>query len=127
MNHKELLEAAKKGKEFSYAPYSGFHVGAALLCKSGRVYTGANVENTSSCLTCCAERVALFKAVTDGEKEFVAVAITSDSSDDVTTPCGPCRQALMEFSPEMDVIMSNSKLDYEVDKLINLLPRAIYK
>ena len=93
MDRKELLKRAQEAKEGAYAPYSRFRVGAVLLGKSGRVYTGANVENASYSVTCCAERVALFKAVSEGEREFDAIAVTSDS-DSLTWPCGVCRQAL---------------------------------
>ena len=123
MKYDKLLQQANEAKENAYAPYSGFRVGAALLGKSGAVYTGANVENASYSVTCCAERVALFKAVSGGETAFDAIAITSDSGD-MTTPCGVCRQALMEFSPHMDVISSNNKLDSESDRLDALLPKA---
>lgn len=123
MTHEELLEVAKKAKESAYAPYSRFRVGAALLGKSGRVYTGANVENASYSVTCCAERVALYKAVTEGERKFDAIAVTSDS-DELIHPCGVCRQALMEFSPGMEVISSNKDLEYEITALELLLPSA---
>ncbi len=123
MEHKELLNKARDAKEGAYVPYSHFRVGAALLGKSGRIYTGANVENASYSVTCCAERVALFKAVTEGEREFDAIAVTSDSGD-LTYPCGVCRQALMEFGPDMDVIASNSGLENETTKLKALLPSA---
>jgi cytidine deaminase len=123
MTHDQLLSKAREAKEGAYAPYSHFRVGAALQGKSGRIYTGANVENASYSVTCCAERVALFKAVTDGEREFDAIAVTSDSVA-LTYPCGVCRQALMEFSPDMDVIASNSALDHKTTALETLLPSA---
>jgi cytidine deaminase len=123
MNRDELLRKAQEAKAGAYAPYSRFRVGAALLCKSGRVYTGANVENASYSVTCCAERVALFKAVTAGEREFEAVAITSDS-ESLTWPCGVCRQALAEFGLNTDVIGSNNALKNETVKLKALLPHA---
>ena len=123
MTYEELLKRASKAKENAYAPYSGFRVGAALLCSDGRVYTGANVENAAYSVTCCAERVALFTAVADGQTSFEAIAVTSDSAD-ITTPCGTCRQALYEFSPHMDVITANCNMDYETDKLDKLLPKA---
>jgi cytidine deaminase len=118
-----LLEKAKKAKENAYVPYSNFRVGAALLCKNGDVYTGCNVENAAYGPTCCAERVAVFKAVSNGNKEFEAIAVTSDS-DDVTYPCGVCRQVLAEFALDMDVISSNKDLENEVLKVEELLPRA---
>jgi cytidine deaminase len=123
MDRKELLKRAQEAKEGAYAPYSRFRVGAALLGKSGRVYTGANVENASYSVTCCAERVALFKAVTEGEREFDAIAVTSDS-DSLTWPCGVCRQALAEFGLDMDVLGSNNVLEYQSVKLKALLPHA---
>ena len=123
MDHDDLLKRAKEAKAGAYAPYSRFRVGAALLGKSGRVYTGANVENASYSVTCCAERVALFKAVTEGEREFDAIAVTSDS-DSLTWPCGVCRQALSEFGLDMDVLGSNNVLEYQSVKLKALLPHA---
>lgn len=123
MTDKELLDKAKAAKEGAYAPYSRFRVGAALVCKNGRVYTGANVENASYSVTCCAELVALFKAVTDGEREFAAIAVTSDSVD-YTYPCGVCRQALYEFSPDLEVLSSNTDLNYKKTTLDKLLPHA---
>jgi len=110
-------------REKAYARYSGFRVGAALLTKSGKVFTGVNVENASYGLTVCAERVAVFKAVSEGEREFVAIAIASDSPEK-TVPCGACRQVLYEFSEDMDVIMANRDGDYEVARLKDLLPRG---
>lgn len=123
MTDAELLAAAKAAKEGAYAPYSRFRVGAALTGKSGRVYTGANVENAAYSVTCCAERTALFKAVTEGERDFVAIAVTSDSND-LTYPCGVCRQALYEFSPGLTVLASNNDLEYETTTLDQLLPHA---
>ena len=123
MTEKDLLNEAKAAKEGAYVPYSNFRVGAALLGKSGTVYRGANVENASYGVSCCAERVALFKAVTSGEREFIAIAVTSDSND-LTYPCGICRQALNEFEPNMDVISSNKDLEYNKLTLDKLLAHA---
>lgn len=123
MKYDELLGKAKEAKKNAYAPYSNFRVGAALLTKDGKVYTGCNVENAAYSVTCCAERVALYKAVSSGVKEFEAIAVTSDS-DALTFPCGVCRQALYEFAPDMDVISSNNKLEHETMPLSTLLPRA---
>jgi cytidine deaminase len=123
MTDKELLNEAKAAKDGAYVPYSHFRVGAALVGKSGTVYAGANVENASYGVTCCAERVALFKAVTDGERDFTAIAVTSDSAD-LTFPCGVCRQALYEFSPGLQVISSNKDLEYKKMTLEELLPHA---
>jgi cytidine deaminase len=98
---KNLVEAALQVREQAYAPYSGFPVGAALLAASGRVFTGCNVENASYPLTICAERAALFRAVSDGEREFEAIAVVSVTG---ATPCGACRQVLSEFGgPDGDL------------------------
>ena len=91
----ELLHKAREAKKRSYSPYSGFSVGAALLTESGRVYLGANVENASYTPTCCAERVAIFSAVAEGERRFSAIAVAGDSAP--CMPCGVCRQVMCEF------------------------------
>ena len=104
MNAAELLTRAREAMENAYAPYSNFKVGAALLCASGRVYTGCNVENASYGATNCAERTAIFKAVSEGEREFLAIAIAS-SSHKATPPCGICRQVMTEFNPELRLIL----------------------
>ncbi len=101
MNIDALIEQAKQAREGAYAPYSHFPVGAALLTRSGKVFTGANVENASYGLTVCAERVAVFKAVTAGEREFQAIAIASSTG---ASPCGACRQVLAEFGLDIRVI-----------------------
>jgi len=123
MTFEELLKKADEAKKSAYAPYSGFRVGAALLSKSGRVYVGANVENAALSVCCCAERVALYGAVLCGEKDFEAIAITSDS-DKAAYPCGVCRQALYEFSPRMNIVASNNALEYSIKRLDKLLPDA---
>lgn len=100
MTDKELLELAIKAREKAYAPYSGFRVGAALLGKSGKIYSGCNVENAAYTPTNCAERTAVFKAVSEGEREFTAIAIVGGKEDvlaDCCAPCGVCRQVLAEF------------------------------
>ncbi len=106
ISDKELVLSAIKAKEKAYAPYSGFRVGACLLTKSGRIYTGCNVENASYSLTICAERVAVFKAVSDGERDFKSIAIAFDSEKFIY-PCGACRQVLAEFSPNIKIILVN--------------------
>ena len=118
-----LVALAEQARRGAYAPYSNFHVGAALRCRDGRVYTGANVENASYGATCCAERVALFKAVTDGVREFEAIAVASDGRGP-TYPCGICRQALAEFSPGMDVVCAGADGAREAHRLSELLPCA---
>lgn len=106
IDEEALLAAARAARERAHAPYSRFRVGAALLGASGRVHTGCNVENASFSHTCCAERVALFKAVSEGEREFVAVAVVTDTSPPAG-PCGACRQVLHEFGPDAAVICGN--------------------
>lgn len=116
-----LIEEAKKARNNAYAPYSNFKVGASLLTKRGRIYSGANVENASYGLTVCAERIAVFKAVTDGERDFIAIAVVADT-EDLTPPCGACLQVLLEFSPDMKVILSNLKGDRKTFSLKELIP-----
>jgi cytidine deaminase len=103
---RKLLAAAKKAQRRAYAPYSKFRVGAALLTKSGKVYTGCNVENASYGLTICAERVAITKALSDGHRKFQAIAVVAPSAS--LSPCGACRQVLAEFG-EMVVICADSR------------------
>ena len=99
----QLLQTAREAMKMSYSPYSGFPVGAALLCSDGSVYTGCNVENASFGLTNCAERTAVFKAVSEGKREFTAIAIAAKS---VAWPCGACRQVLNEFAPDLRVMVT---------------------
>lgn len=120
MDKMELLSMAEKAKEAAYVPYSDFRVGAALLTKGGNIYTGCNVENASYGATCCAERVAVFKAVSEGEREFEAIAISGGSK--YTYPCGICRQVLVEFNPDMLVIVGDSNEDYKEYRASSLLP-----
>ena len=107
MSDKELLAAADKAMENAYAPYSGFRVGAALLCADGRVFTGCNIENSSYGATNCAERTAVFKAVSEGCRDSTAIAIVSSGGGE-TYPCGICRQVLGEFSPTIRIILRDS-------------------
>lgn len=95
MTIEELTECATKAKEGAYAPYSGFRVGAALLCKSGKVFTGFNIENGSFGACMCAERIAIYRALSEGEREFEAIAVAG--GDDICPPCGICRQVMSEF------------------------------
>ena len=123
MDTKELLDIAIKAKENAYVPYSNFRVGAALLGKSGKIYTGCTVECASYGATNCAERTAVFKAVSEGEREFEAIAITSDSND-YTFPCGICRQVIAEFGLDIEVIASNSSGEYTVCSIKDLIPNV---
>jgi len=102
----ELIDAAKKAQVSAYAPYSKYLVGAALLTNSGKVFLGANVENAAYPDSICAERVAVFKAVTDGERSFQAIAVVTR---DGGMPCGSCRQVLAEFAPQAQVFIANEK------------------
>ena len=122
----DLIAEAKKAMLRSYAPYSDFKVGAALLCKSGNVYTGGNVENASSSASICAERAAISKAISEGEAEFQALAICGDSKEPVA-PCGICRQTLIEFGEDVTVIMANTEGKVVVAKVTELLPKAFTK
>ncbi|MCX7787037.1 MAG: cytidine deaminase [Spirochaetes bacterium] len=96
----ELIEAARKAAELAYAPYSHFRVGAALLCKDGSIVTGINIENRSFGLTVCAERVAIFSALSQGKQKFTALAIVCLDADYPVSPCGACRQVISEFVPK---------------------------
>ena len=107
IDSKKLVLAAAKAREGSVSPYSKFKVGAALLTKSGEIIGGANVESASYGLTCCAERIALFKALTDGQNNFVAVAVVA-RCDDGPMPCGACRQLLAEYAPNAKVFIADS-------------------
>lgn len=119
MKDKELFAAAQKAIEHSYAPYSKFKVGAALLAKDGRVFTGVNVENSSYGATICAERTAYVKAVSEGCKEFEAIAVASSSG--IAWPCGICRQFMYEFGDELTVITGSDDLHLEKHTLKELL------
>lgn len=124
---RQLIHQAFEAREFSYSPYSGFMVGAALLAKNGTIYTGCNIENAGYTPSNCAERTALFKAVSEGVKEFLAIAIVGakkgETSTAVTAPCGVCRQVLYEFcSPELLVLLARTEDDYLETTLGQLLP-----
>lgn len=122
-NLEELIEVAKVVREKAYAPYSNFKVGAALLTKKGKIYTGCNVESASYGLTVCAERVAIWKAVSEGESEFETIAVVADT-EELTPPCGVCRQIIWEFCGDVPVIFANLKGKTETVKMSDLLPRA---
>lgn len=118
-----LIEAALGARRHAYAPYSCFAVGAALCSPDGRIYTGCNVENAAFPATVCAERAALLKAVSEGERRFTAIAVVADTPGPCP-PCGLCRQALYEFAPDLLVVMSNLAGDVCRERLSALLPIA---
>ncbi|RKD29478.1 cytidine deaminase [Thermohalobacter berrensis] len=120
MDKKLLIKKALEAKEKAYSPYSGFKVGAALLTKSGKIFTGCNIENASYTPTICAERTAIAKAVSDGEREIVAIAITGDS--EWTYPCGVCRQVIREFGNNAIIIITKSEEEYREYTLSELFP-----
>lgn len=121
---KQLIKEAKYASLNAYAPYSGFQVGAALVCEDGKIYTGCNVESVSYGATICAERTAAVKAVSEGQTKFIALAIYTDTEEYVY-PCGICRQFLIEFAAEdMKIIVSNKKDEYAICELGELLPHA---
>lgn len=126
MNYLELINKAKKAKENAYVPYSNFKVGAAVLTESGKVFTGCNIENVSFGATNCAERTAIFKAVSEGEREVKAVAIMS-SSGDFTYPCGICRQVISEFSNDAVIILGNDNGDIKVYSINEMFPNGFTK
>ena len=125
---RELLEMAIEGTNRSYAPYSHFHVGAALLSKTGKIYGGCNVENAAYGPSNCAERTAIFKAVSEGEKEFEAICIAGGMNGVITDfcpPCGVCRQVLSEFCDrDFKIILANGKGEQKVFTLAELLPES---
>ena len=125
---KELAKMAIEAKKNAYAPYSGFYVGAALLSKSGKIYTGINIESASYSPTNCAERTALFKAVSEGEREFAAIAIAGGkprASPEYVYPCGVCRQMLNEFvDNDFKVIIAKTDDDYRVHTFGELFPHG---
>lgn len=123
MTDRELVNKAFAMHEFSYAPYSNFPVGAALLCEDGTVYTGCNVENAAYGSTICAERTALVKAVSEGRRSFTAIAIAG-KGEDYCWPCGPCRQMLYEFAPELRVLAARGDGGFLETSLSQLLPHG---
>ncbi|MFW5649506.1 MAG: cytidine deaminase [Candidatus Alkaliphilus sp. MAG34] len=123
MTYEELIEKAMEAKQNAYAPYSGFLVGAALLTKEGKVYTGCNIECASYGATNCAERTAIFKAVSEGERNIEAIAIVGNS-DEYIYPCGICRQVIMEFGSRIKIIVARSEHDFMIHTINNLLPNS---
>lgn len=124
----KLCETAIQMREYAYVPYSGFRVGAALLCADGSIYTGCNIENASYSPTNCAERTAFFKAVSEGKRAFTAIAIAGGPSGkivDYCAPCGVCRQVMREFCEDsFQIILARTPSDYRIYTLKQMLPAA---
>lgn len=118
----QLIKTAAQASLKAYAPYSHFKVGAALLTKKNKIYTGCNIENSSYGLTICAERTAIIKAVSEGEKSFKAIAIFNSKNKSLP-PCGACRQFILEFGEDIDIIFSNPQKNF-IHKSLDLLPLA---
>ena len=127
MDDMDLIEKAKQAMEYAYAPYSGFQVGAALLCADGTVYTGCNMENAAYSPTLCAERTAFAKGISEGRRDFVAMAVCGGKNgviSDICTPCGVCRQVMAEFCREDFQILLVTPGGYEKRTLGQLLPES---
>ena len=126
MTNTELIQEAKQARERSYSPYSGFHVGAALLCADGTVYQGCNIENASFSPTICAERTAIFKAVSEGHRDFAALAVCGGKGgviEGIFPPCGVCRQVMREFcGDDFPVYLADANGHWQVKTLAELLP-----
>ena len=120
--HDALISAARTARAHAHAPSANFRVGAAVRAKSGRIFTGCNVENSTYGLTLCAERVAIFKAVSEGERGFDAIAVVADT-ESLTPPCGACRQIIWEFCGDAEVILANLKGRVEVHRMSALFPK----
>ena len=123
MNYDLLAKKAVEAKKNALPAYSNFHVGSALITEDGKIYSGSNIESSSYSLTMCAERIAIFKAISEGERKFKAIALAGDT-DDYISPCGACRQVISDLCGDIDIIMVNGKGDYKVNKTSELLPFA---
>ena len=123
MNYKSLAEKAVEAKSKALPTYSNFHVGAALITEDDIIYTGCNIESSSYSLTICAERTAVFKAISEGERKFKAIAVAGDTEGFIS-PCGACRQIISDLCGEIDVVLVNSKNETKVMKTSQLLPFA---
>ncbi|HXA81691.1 MAG TPA: cytidine deaminase [Methylomirabilota bacterium] len=120
--HDALIAAATKVRENAHAKFSNFRVGAALHAASGKVFTGCNIENATFGLTLCAERVAIFKAISEGERRFDSIAVVTDT-ETLTSPCGACRQIIWEFCGDIPVVLANLKGKVEVLRMSQLFPK----
>jgi cytidine deaminase len=120
---KKLVELARAAREKAHAPFSNFKVGAALSTETGEIFTGCNIENASYGLTMCAERVAIFKAVSEGSKKFTQLAVIGDAKN-LTPPCGACRQIIWEFCGDIPITLANLEGETRVFQMSDLLPEA---
>ena len=123
MDYKLLVSKAVEAKSKALPTYSNFHVGGALITKDDKIYTGCNIESSSYSLTICAERTAIFKAISEGERNFKALAVAGDTEGFIS-PCGACRQVISDLCGEIDIILVNSKKETKVMKTSELLPFA---
>lgn len=126
MKYKKLIKEAEEARKRAYTPYSKFKVGAAVLTSEGKIFTGCNIENASFGLSICAERVAIFKAISEGHSRLEAIAIIGDTNQ-FCTPCGACRQVILEFGEDIKVVMSNMKGKITIRRIDKLLPLAFRK
>jgi len=124
LSNEQLVQMAIDAADCAYVPYSKFRVGAALECSDGTVFTGCNVENASYGATICAERTAMVKAVSEGHKDFVRLAVVCADSEDFGTPCGICRQFMVEFNYDLELLIGKANGEYKVVPLRRLLPEA---
>lgn len=122
MENKELIKKALEAQKMSYSPYSNFSVGAAVLTKDGKVYTGCNIEIASYSPTICAERTAIFKAISEGSQRIQKIAVVGDANP--TFPCGVCRQVIREFGKDAEVIIANSEDEFSIYTINELLPHS---
>ena len=123
-DRKALLRAAMEARRFSYAPFSGFHVGAALLCADGKIFSGCNIENSAYSPTLCAERCAVAKAISEGARNFIAIAVVGPEESE-TTPCGVCRQVLYEFCDENLIVLCGGTDEHYMETTLGaLLPNG---
>jgi cytidine deaminase len=116
-----LIKVARKAQRHAHAPFSRFRVGAALLAADGEIFMGCNIENSSYSLTICAERTALFKAISEGKRKFLAIAVVSDD-DRFTSPCGACRQVILDLAGNIDVVLGDRRGNVRIHTLSELLP-----
>ena len=124
--YEKLIKEAEKARKKAYTPYSKFKVGAAVLCDDGKIFSGCNIENASFGLTICAERVAFFKAISEGSTKIKAIAVIGNTNKPCS-PCGACRQVISEFGEDIPLIMTNLKGDVKIKKIKELLPEAFGK